>query len=69
MNKKNFSIPVLMYHHVNPEGDFINVKPQIFENRMRYLNEHGFTILHLTLRKKTVYPFKGLVKQSLSEDF
>lgn len=36
----------MAYHHVNPEGNFINVKPQIFETHMRYLNEHGFTALH-----------------------
>lgn len=40
------AIPVLMYHHVNPEGDFINVYPRIFENQMRFLKAHGFTALH-----------------------
>ncbi len=45
MNKKSFSVPVLTYHHVNKDGHFINVKPQIFENHIRYLNEHGFTAL------------------------
>jgi len=40
------TIPVLMYHHVNPQGNFINVKPEIFESHMKYLREHGFTTLH-----------------------
>jgi peptidoglycan/xylan/chitin deacetylase (PgdA/CDA1 family) len=46
MNKSRFSIPVLMYHHVNPRGNFINVTPEKFEAHMRYLNRHGFTALH-----------------------
>jgi peptidoglycan/xylan/chitin deacetylase (PgdA/CDA1 family) len=46
MNKSRFSIPVLMYHHVNPRGKFINVTPEKFEAHMRYLNRHGFTALH-----------------------
>jgi len=45
MNKKGFSIPVLTYHHVNLEGNFINITPQRFETHMRYLNKHGFTTL------------------------
>ena len=46
MNKKNIGIPVLMYHHVNPQGNFINVTPRNFEAHMRYLHRHGFTTLH-----------------------
>ena len=46
MTKENFSIPVLMYHHVNPDGDSINVKPQIFEKHIRHLKEEGYTALH-----------------------
>ena len=37
------AIPVLMYHHVNPEGKFINVSPETFERQMRYLKDTGFT--------------------------
>ena len=37
---------MLMYHHVNPEGDSVNVRPRIFESHMRYLRERGFTALH-----------------------
>jgi len=46
MNKSRFNIPVLMYHHVNPRGNFINVTPEKFEAHMRYLDKHGFTTLH-----------------------
>ncbi len=41
-----YSIPVLMYHHVNPEGNFINVTPGIFEKHISYLRNSGFTGLH-----------------------
>ena len=40
------AIPVLMYHHVNPAGNFINVGPKTFELQMRYLKEKGFTAVH-----------------------
>lgn len=45
MKKRNVAIPVLMYHHVNPEGNFINVKPEIFDKHIRFLKENGFTSL------------------------
>jgi peptidoglycan/xylan/chitin deacetylase (PgdA/CDA1 family) len=45
MKRKNVGIPVLMYHHVNPEGDFINVRPQLFESHIKYLKEGGYTAL------------------------
>ena len=35
-----------MYHHVNPEGDFINVRPAIFEQHMRHLKKQRFTALN-----------------------
>lgn len=35
-----------MYHHVNPEGNFINVTPDVFEKQIRHLKEHGYTTLH-----------------------
>jgi peptidoglycan/xylan/chitin deacetylase (PgdA/CDA1 family) len=46
MSAQHPAIPVLMYHHVNPAGSFINVMPQTFELQMRYLKEKGFTALH-----------------------
>jgi peptidoglycan/xylan/chitin deacetylase (PgdA/CDA1 family) len=45
MGKEKFAIPVLMYHHVNPVGNFVNVTPQRFESHMDYLSRHGFTTL------------------------
>jgi peptidoglycan/xylan/chitin deacetylase (PgdA/CDA1 family) len=42
----NYSIPVLMYHHVNPDGNFINVTPGVFEKHIRYLRDHGFNALN-----------------------
>jgi peptidoglycan/xylan/chitin deacetylase (PgdA/CDA1 family) len=41
----NFAMPVLMYHHVNPEGNFINVKPDIFEGHLRLIKSNGYTTL------------------------
>ena len=35
-----------MYHHVNPGGKFINVRPETFELHMRYLWDKGFTAVH-----------------------
>ncbi len=35
-----------MYHHVNPEGDFINVKPESFKLHIRHLKNQGFTTLN-----------------------
>lgn len=35
-----------MYHHVNPDGNFINVKPDIFEKQVRYLRNKGFQALN-----------------------
>ena len=46
MKNKNFAIPVLMYHHVNPEGSFINVSPGLFESQIKYLQESGYTALN-----------------------
>lgn len=48
MKNKNFAIPVLMYHHVNPEGSFINVRPGLFESQIKYLQESGYTSLNTT---------------------
>ena len=46
MNTRSFAVPVLMYHHVNPAGNFINVMPETFELQMRYLKKKGFTAIH-----------------------
>ena len=35
-------IPVLMYHHVNPAGNALNVVPELFERQMGYLASAGY---------------------------
>ncbi len=40
------TVPVLMYHHVNPHhGDIVTVTPRIFGEQMRYLRESGYKTL------------------------
>ncbi len=45
MDKHKYSIPVLMYHHVNPEGRSVNVTPERFEEHVSLLSRQGFTSL------------------------
>lgn len=56
MKTNNLAIPVLMYHHVNPDGDFVNVKPGVFEKHIRFLRELGYSSIHtedmLSIMKK-----------------
>ena len=44
--RNRFAIPVLMYHHVNPAGNFINVKPEIFERHLLYLIKNGYSTIN-----------------------
>lgn len=39
-------IPVLMYHHVNPVGSFINVKPTNFDRQMKFLKNLGYQTIN-----------------------
>jgi len=39
-------IPVLMYHHVNPVGNFINVTPDRFQEQMQYLARSGYRTIN-----------------------
>ena len=39
-------IPVLMYHHVNPVGNFINVIPERFQEQMQYLARSGYRTIN-----------------------
>lgn len=39
------TVPVLMYHHVTPEGGMINVSPENFEDQLRWLRDHGYRSL------------------------
>ncbi len=59
-------VPVLMYHHVNPnKGDMVTVTPEVFERQMEYLHKAGYRTLKidelisyingaLTFKEKTV---------------
>ena len=41
-------IPVLMYHHVNPnKGDMVTVTPETFNGQMKYLHERRYRTLKL----------------------
>lgn len=45
---KNFSIPVITYHHVNSHrGDTVTVTPEYFEEQLKYLNAKGYQTLFL----------------------
>jgi peptidoglycan/xylan/chitin deacetylase (PgdA/CDA1 family) len=39
------TVPVLMYHHVTPEGGMINVSPDNFEAQLRWLRTNGYQSL------------------------
>lgn len=39
------TVPVLMYHHVTPEGGVLNCTPKNFEAQMAYLANRGYTTL------------------------
>jgi peptidoglycan/xylan/chitin deacetylase (PgdA/CDA1 family) len=49
LNKKmSFTVPVLIYHHVNPHaGDTVTVTPEVFEAQMAFLVKSGFTTLSI----------------------
>lgn len=41
-------VPVLMYHHVNPnKGDMVTVTPEVFERQMEYLHNAGYRTLKI----------------------
>lgn len=53
----NFEVPILMYHHVNPEArDCLTVSPDTFERQMRFLKERHYLVL-------SVEALAGLIKQ------
>lgn len=42
------SVPVLMYHHVNPhQGDTVTITPELFRAQMRFLVEQGYESITL----------------------
>lgn len=43
-----FTVPVLMYHHINPNrGDMVTVTPEVFEAQMRHIKDAGYRTLTL----------------------
>lgn len=39
------SVPILMYHHVNPTGTALNVRPELFDAQINYLKNAGYTTI------------------------
>jgi peptidoglycan/xylan/chitin deacetylase (PgdA/CDA1 family) len=39
------TVPVMMYHHVTPQGGMINASPEHFEQHLQWLKKHGWTSL------------------------
>src|SRR6185369_7355560 len=47
-NKMSFTVPVLIYHHINSHtGDTVTVTPEVFEAQMAFLAQSGFTTLSI----------------------
>jgi len=45
-------VPILLYHRFGPPVDSMTVTPTVFESDLKYLNEHGYTVIPL---KELVY--------------
>lgn len=39
------AIPVLMHHHISPNPGLVTVSPEIFEQQIRWLSQHGYQSL------------------------
>ncbi len=37
-----FSVPVLLYHHINYDKDVLSISPEAFEAHLKYLKQEGF---------------------------
>ncbi|NOY63881.1 MAG: hypothetical protein GXO97_00555, partial [Nitrospirae bacterium] len=62
-------LPILMYHHVNPVGNFINVTPERFEAQMRYLSVHGYKSLTIDDLKRMSPGQDGISQRSVMITF
>lgn len=63
MNRAKY-LPVMMYHHVTPEGGMINSTPENFESQLRWLKAKGWT----SIRTEDLAAFldgKALPKKSV----
>ncbi len=37
-----FSVPVLLYHHINYDNDVLSISPEVFEAHLKYLKQEGY---------------------------
>ncbi|MGC8821498.1 MAG: polysaccharide deacetylase family protein [Desulfurella sp.] len=37
-----FSVPVLLYHHINYDNDVLSISPEVFEEHLKYLKQEGY---------------------------
>jgi peptidoglycan/xylan/chitin deacetylase (PgdA/CDA1 family) len=47
---KQYAVPILMYHSVNPAAqkeNRLSVNPELFERQMRFLKEHNYNVVRL----------------------
>ncbi len=49
--RSRYTVPILMYHSVNPESnpdiELLRIKPEIFRRQMRFLKEHHYNVVPL----------------------
>lgn len=62
-------LPILMYHHVNPVGNFINVTPERFEAQMRYLFSYGYKSLTISDLERISLGQTGIPSRSIMITF
>jgi peptidoglycan/xylan/chitin deacetylase (PgdA/CDA1 family) len=70
---KNYVVPILMYHSINPESDAIMksliVKPHTFKRQIKFLKDHGYNILPLETLAGLIKENKILPRKSLAITF
>ncbi len=62
-------LPVLMYHHVNPTGNFINCTPDRFEAQVRYLSRRGYQSLTIKDLEKIINEGRDIPRRSIMITF
>jgi len=49
--RTKYIVPILMYHSISPSAvsseDRMTVRPEVFENQMRFLKEHAFNVVDI----------------------
>ncbi|RMG03247.1 MAG: hypothetical protein D6726_05975, partial [Nitrospirae bacterium] len=56
IDQKMVAVPILMYHHVNPSGTGLNVRPELFEAQIKFLKNTGYTTIGV---EDLIWIFKG----------